>query len=76
MEVHREVRGAAGVAMLTGMVNIAVFAAFWPRVAGILRSDAEFKPICRLWQLDISHYGRQKWQRWVGYDGAHGIRCG
>jgi len=28
------------------MVNIAVFAAFWPRVKGVLLSNAEFKPVC------------------------------
>ncbi len=34
-------------AMLTGMVNIAVFAAFWPRVEGVLLPNAEFKPVLR-----------------------------
>jgi hypothetical protein len=31
------------VAKLSGEVNIAVFAAFWPRVGRIIRSSAEFK---------------------------------
>src|SRR5579859_4275478 len=64
--------------MLTGMVNIAVFAAFWPRVGGILRSTAAFKPVCRDRQLDVSCYGWQKrqetamiWQR--GRQKRHGL---
>jgi hypothetical protein len=44
------------------MVNIAVFAAFWPRVEGILLSDAEFKRLCRFPQLDVWCYGWQKRQ--------------
>ncbi len=54
---------AARVAMLTGGVNIAVFAAFWPRVGGILLSNAEFKRLCRPTELDVSCYGWQKRQR-------------
>ncbi len=46
--------------MLTGVVNIAVFAAFWPRVGDDLRPNAEFKPVCRDRELDVSCYGRQK----------------
>src|SRR5690348_11323472 len=53
---------ASGLAMLTGMVNIAVFAAFWPCVRGILLSNAEFTPCCAIRQLDIWRYGRQKRQ--------------
>src|SRR5579859_5778992 len=49
--------------MLTIPVNIAVFAAFWPRVGGVLRSTAAFKPVCAIWQLDVSRYGWQKRQR-------------
>jgi hypothetical protein len=48
--------------MLTGMVNIAVFAAFWPCVRGILLADAEFKPCGANWQRDVARSGRQKWQ--------------
>ena len=40
-------------AMLTALVNIAVFAAFWPRVGRVLLSNADFKPSCAIWQLDI-----------------------
>jgi len=46
--------------MLTGMVNIAVFAAFWQCVGDDLLADAEFKPCRPMWQLDIWRYGRQK----------------
>jgi hypothetical protein len=57
-------------AMLTGMVTIAVFAAFWPCVMGALLSDAEFKRVCASHQLDVSRYGRQKRQetatKWHG----------
>ena len=49
-------------AMLTGAVNIAVFAAFWPRVGRLLLSNAEFKPVCRICELDVSRYGWQKRQ--------------
>src|SRR5579859_3757771 len=59
-----------GPAKLTGMVNIAVFAAFWPCDRGGLLSNAAFKRVCRLRELDVSCYGRQKrqdparkWQR-------------
>jgi hypothetical protein len=48
--------------MLTGAVNIAVFAAFWPRAGSVLCSTAEFKRLCRLTELDIARYGRQKRQ--------------
>src|SRR5579859_5013451 len=44
------------------MVNIAVFATFWPRVGGILLANAAFKPLCAIWPLDMSRYGWQKWQ--------------
>src|SRR5690348_15293559 len=57
-------------AMLTGMVNIAVFAAFRFCRTGVLLSNVEFKPVWRKWQLDIARYGWQKrqetatkWQR-------------
>jgi hypothetical protein len=48
--------------MLTGAVNIAVFAAF--RIRFTLRSIsiAEYKPVCAVGQLDIGYYGWQKWQ--------------
>jgi hypothetical protein len=56
--------------MLTIPVNIAVFAAFWPRVGGILLSNPQFKPLCRLSLLDVLGYGWQQrqetarmWQR-------------
>src|SRR5690242_4012830 len=48
--------------MLTAVVNIAVFAAFSPRVEGVLRSNAAFKPVCGLRPLDVSRYGWQKRQ--------------
>src|SRR5579859_3674942 len=44
------------------MVNIAVFATFWPRVGGILLANAAFKPVCAIRPLDMSRYGWQKWQ--------------
>jgi hypothetical protein len=49
--------------MLTGMVTIAVFAAFRPRVMGALLSNAEFKRVCRDRQLDVLCYEWQKRQR-------------
>ncbi len=48
--------------MLTGVVNIAVFAAFHCVIPGGLPSNAEFKPVCGLEELDIWCYGRQQWQ--------------
>ena len=57
-------------AKLTGMVNIAVFAAFRCVITVVLRSNAEFKPICAPHELDVLRYGWQKrqdrgkkWQR-------------
>src|SRR5579859_3957184 len=56
--------------MLTGAVNIAVFAAF--RMCFDLRSvsNAAFKPVWTMRQLDVSCYGRQKRQetatKWQG----------
>jgi hypothetical protein len=49
-------------AMLTALVNIAVFAAFWHCVKGILLADAEFKPCGAMRQRDVSRSGRQKRQ--------------
>src|SRR5579859_6733534 len=49
-------------AKLTGAVNFAVFAAFWPRVGSALLSNSGFKPVCGGWQLDVLGYGRQKRQ--------------
>jgi hypothetical protein len=49
-------------AMLTGMVNIAVFAAFRFCCGYVLLSNAEFKPFSAPWELDVSHYGWQKRQ--------------
>jgi len=46
-------------AMLTALVNIAVFAALQPCVEGILLANAAFKPVCHLHELDIARYGRQ-----------------
>ena len=46
--------------MLTGLVNIAVFAAFRFCVGRLLLSTAEFKPFCGPHPLDILRYG---WQR-------------
>ena len=51
---------ATQAAKLTGMVTIAVFAAFWPRVGRVLHSTAEFKQLCRPTKLDVSCYGWQK----------------
>jgi hypothetical protein len=48
--------------MLTRLVNIAVFAAFWPRVRHTLLSNAVFKPVCWDRQLDMWRYGWQKRQ--------------
>src|SRR5689334_6109159 len=48
------------VAMLTGMVNIAVFAAFHFVIGITLLSNSEFKPVCAPEGLDIWRYGRQK----------------
>ena len=65
--------------MLTGMVNIAVFAAFWPRVRGILLPNAAFKPVCASRPLDVSRYGRQKRQdrgKKVATDGKVGGKNG
>jgi hypothetical protein len=69
-------------AMLTSPLNIAVFAAFWPRVVGYLLSDAEFKPGGGDRPLDIWGYGWQKrqdvaikWQRMVRW-AAKTARCG
>src|SRR5690348_16786513 len=54
--------------MLTAALNIAVFAAFYSLIGVGLHPNAEFKRVCRLWQLDIACYGRQKrqgsWQKW------------
>src|SRR5579859_7296418 len=48
--------------MLTGVVNIAVFAAFQRRVGGCEGSKAELKGMCGMRQLAASRYGRQKRQ--------------
>src|SRR6185312_17572578 len=48
--------------MLTGMVNIAVFAAFRRVICRVLLPNAEFKLVCRPVELDMSRYGRQRWQ--------------
>jgi hypothetical protein len=65
--------------MLTGAVNIAVFAAFRPRVEGILLSDAAFKRVCESRERDVSRYGWQKrqdrgkkWQRCGKVGGKNG----
>jgi len=42
------------------MVNIAVFAAFACCIQGILLSNADYKPIWPIHQLDVSCYGWQK----------------
>ena len=47
--------------MLTGGVNIAVFATFHTCVRRAGGPNAAFKPICRLHELDVSRYGRQRW---------------
>jgi hypothetical protein len=59
-----------GGARLTGAVNIAVFAAFWPRVGGGILADAGLQRVCGDRQLDVWRYGWQKrqdvakkWQR-------------
>jgi len=44
--------------MLTGMVNIAVFAAFRCVIGIVLPLGAEFKPICAIRQLAVWRYGR------------------
>src|SRR5690348_945721 len=68
--------------MLTGMVNIAVFAAFRCVITVVLRSNAEFKPVCRERPLDVSRYGWQKRQevatKWQGgWQKRHGLAgCG
>jgi|SRR5690242_10153349 len=49
--------------MLTGIVNIAVFATFAFCSGDDLLSNPEFKPVCWIEPLDIAHYGRQTWQR-------------
>jgi hypothetical protein len=48
--------------MLTGGVNIAVFATFHCVISGIRPSIPVFKPSCGSPQLDISRYGWQKRQ--------------
>ena len=42
------------------MVNIAVFAAFYFANGTVLLSNAQFKRVCAIWQLDVSRYGWQK----------------
>jgi hypothetical protein len=49
-------------AMLTGVVNIAVFAVFQFCRGRRSGADAELKAVCGMWQRDISRYGRQRWQ--------------
>src|SRR5690242_10061217 len=46
--------------MLTGKVNIAVFAAFRPRVEDAIRSIVEFKRLCWPHERDIACFGWQK----------------
>jgi hypothetical protein len=48
--------------MLTGMVNIAVFAAFHTCVGSPFVLIAEFKGVCGDQPLDVSRYGWQKRQ--------------
>ena len=60
--LRHECRGSSQVAMLTGVVNIAVFAAFGWCARRTIGSNAAFKRVCREWQLDVSRYGRQKRQ--------------
>jgi hypothetical protein len=48
--------------MLTGAVNIAVFAVFHLRFDLQSVSTAAFKPCGAIWQRDISRYGWQKRQ--------------
>jgi len=61
------------------MVNIAVFAAFAFCSDGVLLANAEFKPVCAIWQLDVWCYGLQKrqevatmWQRCGKAGGKNG----
>ncbi|HST87584.1 MAG TPA: hypothetical protein VLJ14_04330, partial [Ktedonobacterales bacterium] len=54
-------RAVRWMAMFSGVVNIAVFAAFRCVIGIALLSNAEFKPVCGPHQLDVSCYG---WQRW------------
>ena len=55
--------GSSGrLAMLTGMVNIAVFAAFRWCDDDVLLPNAAFKPVCAIWQRDIWRSGWQKRQ--------------
>jgi hypothetical protein len=62
--------------MLTGAVNIAVFAAFQPRIEGGLLSDRGFKRVCGVAVAD-SRQDRGKngkmwqglWQKWQGCEG-------
>src|SRR5690242_6340837 len=79
--------GVILVAMLSGMVNIAVFAAFHMCVGLRSLSNAAFKPVCGPRQLDISRYGWQKrqetarcgngwhgrWQKWHGLVGPRAL---
>jgi hypothetical protein len=48
--------------MLTGAVNIAVFAAFQNCFDLRSSATAEFKPVRAIWQLDVWCYGWQKRQ--------------
>src|SRR5690348_15529249 len=66
-------------AMLTGMVNIAVFAAFRCVIGSVLRSDAAFKRVCADRPLDVWRYGWQKrqetatmWQRMATWAAKNG----
>jgi len=68
--------------MLTGMVNIAVFAAFHMLIETVLHLTAAFKPFCVSWQRDVSCYGWQKrqdvaktWQ-WMARWAAKAARFG
>src|SRR5690348_13513623 len=54
--------GETRLALLTGMVHIAVFAAFRLVSAVASPSIPEFKPVCAIWRLDVSCYGWQKRQ--------------
>ena len=70
---------------LTGMVNIAVFAAFQIVCEAGIGARREFKPVCGDGQLDVSCYGWQKrqetammWQlmaRWAAKTARGGCRC-
>jgi len=65
--------------MLTTSVNIAVFAAFSFCIRDDLLSNAAFKPVCRLRELDIARYGWQKRQdrgNKVARDGKAGGKNG